>query len=80
LCLLIDPNASIGLILSLVLRAVNVPTIKKNPFRKRKVFVTVSNAETTAKTTDAPVEGQTANWDQNLDPLYAFPLSLRFYA
>ena len=68
------------LIFSLVLRAVNLPSIKKNIFLERRLFVTVSNAETTAKTTDAPVEGQTANWNQNLDILYAFPLFLQFYA
>ena len=53
----------------LVLRAVNVPSIKKYPFLKRKLFVTVSNLETTVKTADVRVEGQMAKWNQNLDPL-----------
>ena len=43
-------------------------------------FVTVSNPETTAKTADVPVERQMANWNQILDPLYVFPLSLQFIA
>ena len=64
----------------LVLRAVDVPAIKKYRFLKRKVFVTVSNPGTTAKTADVPVERQMANWDENLDPLYVFPLSFQFYA
>jgi hypothetical protein len=68
------------LILCLVLWAVNVPNIKKFPFLKRNVFVTVSNGETTvAKTADVRVEGQMAKWNQSLDPLYAFPRSPQFY-
>ena len=63
-----------------VLRADNVAGIKKHPFLKRKVFVTVSNTETTAKTTDVPVEeGQMAKWNQNLDPLWVFHFSLQIY-
>ncbi len=62
-------DASIVLIFCLVLRAVNVPSIKKYSFFKRKLFVTVSNPEITAKTTDVRVEGQIANWNQNLDAL-----------
>jgi hypothetical protein len=57
------------LIFCLVLRAHNVPSIKKYPFLKRKLFVTVSNPETTVKTTDVRVEGQMAKWNQNLDAL-----------
>jgi hypothetical protein len=57
------------LIFSLVLRAVNAPSIKKYCFQKRKLFVAVSNLETTAKTADVPVERHMANWNQNLDPL-----------
>ena len=57
------------LIVSLVLRAVNVPSIKKYRFLKRKLFVTVTNAETTAKTADVPVEGNMAKWNQALDEL-----------
>jgi hypothetical protein len=57
------------LIISIVLQAVNVPNIKKYCFLKRKVFVIVSNPETTAKTADVPVERQMANWNQTLDPL-----------
>jgi hypothetical protein len=57
---------------SLVLRAENVPTIKKYHLLKRKLFVAVSSdasPETTAKTTDVPVERQTAKWNQILDVL-----------
>jgi hypothetical protein len=34
-----------------------------------ELFVTVSNAETTAKTADVRVEAQMAKWNQNLDAL-----------
>jgi hypothetical protein len=67
------------LIFCLVLRADNVPSIKKYYLRKRKLFVTVSNPESTAKTADVRVEGQMAKWNQNLDVLYVFPLSLQCY-
>ena len=67
------------LIFYLVLRAVNVPSIKKHRFLKRKVFVTVSSPETTAKTVDVPVEGQMAKWNQNMDALQVFLLSPQFY-
>jgi hypothetical protein len=63
------------LILCLVIRAQNVPSIKKNPFLKRKLYVTVSNHETMTKTADVKVEGQMAKWNQKLDLLYVFPLS-----
>ena len=71
-CLLINPNSLIPrwfLIFCLVLRAVNVPSIKKYHFLQRKLFVTVSNPETTAKTADVRVEGHIAKWNQNLDAL-----------
>ncbi len=70
LCL--NPNSLMPddvLIFCLVLRAENVPSTKKYGLLKRKVFVTVSNHETTAKTANAPVEGKIANWNQNLNPL-----------
>ena len=67
------------LIFFLVLRAVNVSSIKKYFFLKRKLFVTLSNPETTAKTADVAVERHTANWNQSLDPLQVLPLSLQFY-
>jgi len=58
------------LIVCLVLRADNVPIIKKYRFlKKRKLFVTVSNHETMAKTADVRAEGPMARWNQNLDPL-----------
>jgi len=62
-------DASVVFNICLVVRADNVPCVKKNPFLKRKVFVTVSNLETTAKTADVRVEGQMAKWNQNLDAL-----------
>jgi|SRR6267154_2214841 len=58
------------LIFCLVLRAVNVPNIKKYTLLNRNLFVTVSNAETTAKTADVRVEGHMAKWNQNLDVLW----------
>ncbi|KAI0272987.1 hypothetical protein BGY98DRAFT_1099658 [Russula aff. rugulosa BPL654] len=66
-----------------ILRADNVPSIKKHLFKNRMFFVTVSNLETTAKTADVPVERQMANWNQNLDPFLVQPssrLTLCLYA
>ena len=57
------------LIIFLVLQAHDVPSFKKFRFLKRKLFVTVSNTVTTAKTTDVQVEGQMAKWNQSLDAL-----------
>ena len=75
-CLSINPNSSMPwqfLIFFLVLRAVNVPNIKKYPFLKRNLFVTVSNdsnpGTTVAKTAEVRVEGQMAKWNQSLDLL-----------
>jgi hypothetical protein len=79
-CLLINPNSLMFLIFCLVLRADNVPSIKKYSLLKKKLFVTVSNAETTAKTADVRVEGRMAKWNQNLDALWVFHISLQFYA
>jgi hypothetical protein len=62
-------DASMVFNIRLVLRAVNAPNIKKYRFLERKLFVTVSNAETTAKTTDVRVEKHMAKWNQSLDPL-----------
>ena len=62
-CLLID------LISRLVLRADNFPSIKKYPLLKRRLFVAVSDSETTAKTADVRVEGRMAKWNQSLDAL-----------
>jgi len=52
-----------------VLRADNVPSIKKYGFLKRKLFVTASNRETTAKTANVRVEGTTVTWNENLGAL-----------
>jgi hypothetical protein len=72
-------DASIVFKLCLVLRAVDVPNIKKYSLLKRNLFVTVSNAQTTAKTADVRVEGQMAEWNQNLDALWVSHISLQFY-
>ena len=66
------------LIFRLVVRACNVPSINKNQFLKRKLFVTVSKLGTTAKTTDVHVQGQIAKWNQKLDALYVFPVHFLF--
>ena len=66
------------LIFCLVLHAVNIPSIKKY-FFKRKLYVSASNPETTAKTKHVQVKGQIANWNENLDLLQVFPLSFQFY-
>ena len=71
-CLLLNPNSLITRyfsILCLVLRAVNVPSIRKYFIKKRMFFVTVYNPETTTKTADVPVERRVAKWNQILDPL-----------
>jgi hypothetical protein len=68
-----------NLIFCLVLRAVNIPTIKKYGFLKRKLFVTVSNPETTASTANVRVEGHMAKWNQYLDTLQVFPLYAQLY-
>jgi len=65
----LDASIVFTVILCLVLQAVNVPSIKKNPLLKRKLFVTVSNPETTAKTAHVRIEEQIANWNQTLDAL-----------
>jgi hypothetical protein len=67
------------LIFGLVVRAYNVPSIKKNRFLKRKFFVTVSKLGTTARTTDVRVQGQIAKWNQKLDALYVFPVYFLFW-
>ena len=68
----INPNSLMPFevsILCLVHRVVNVPitSIKKYPLVKRKLYITVSNSESTAKTPNVPVEGQIAKWNLNLD-------------
>ena len=72
--MLINPNSLTPfgfLIFCLVHRVANVPitSIKKYPLLKRKLYITVSNSESTAKTPNAPVEGQIAKWNQKLDAL-----------
>jgi hypothetical protein len=42
---------------------------QRDSYRMSELFVTVSNAETTAKTADVRVEAQMAKWNQNLDAL-----------
>jgi hypothetical protein len=82
-CLLINPNSLMPrkfLIFCVVLRAVDVPNIKKYSLLNRKLLVTVSNAETTAKTANVRVEGQMAKWNENLDALWVFYISLQFYS
>ena len=44
-------------------------SIMEYPLLKRKLFITVSNAETTAKTADVRVEAHMAKRDQSLDAL-----------
>ena len=73
----LDPTIVFNL--PLVVRAHNVPSIKKNLIFKRKVFVSVSNPETTMKTADVDVKGQMAKWNQKLEALYVFPLSGQSY-
>ena len=61
----------------LVLRALNVPYIKSTFLKKREYFVTLAYQATkkkTKKTKGVQVEGQTAVWNQMLDPLYDIPL------
>ena len=59
----------------LVLRALNVPYIKTVFGGKREYFVTIAyqvatkKAKKTKKTKSVQIEGQTAEWNQTLDPL-----------
>ena len=59
----------------LVLRALNVPSIKTIYGGKREFFVTIGyqatkkKANKTQKTKSVQIERQTAVWNQTLDPL-----------
>ena len=53
----------------LVLRAHNVPHIKKQLRLEHKFYVTVTNRATTKKTTSVSMEGGTVQWDQKLNVL-----------
>ncbi|KAH9029534.1 hypothetical protein EDB84DRAFT_1677068 [Lactarius hengduanensis] len=49
-----------------VIRADNVPRIKKKFSPKRRFFVTLTNHATMKKTESAPIDGQTVHWNQTL--------------
>ncbi len=53
----------------LVLRARNVPRIKKQFGLKRRFFVTVINHATMKKTESVQIDGQTVHWNQTLGAL-----------
>src|SRR6266702_1387624 len=63
---------------SLVLRADNIPHIKRKLRPKRRFFVTVTNLVTTKKTESVQINGQTVHWNQRLGALYDFPFSILF--
>ncbi|KAH8977931.1 hypothetical protein EDB92DRAFT_1821947 [Lactarius akahatsu] len=70
-----------------VIRARNIPHIKTTFGRKRELFVTIAYGATTKKTKKQTekrtktvhIDGQTAVWDQRLDPLYDFLLFSRIF-
>jgi len=64
---------------SLVLRADNIPHIKRKFGPKRRFFVTVTNLVTTKKTESVQINGQTVQWNQRLGALYDFPISILFF-
>ncbi|KAH8979003.1 hypothetical protein EDB92DRAFT_445415 [Lactarius akahatsu] len=74
-----------------VIRARNIPHIKTTFGRKRELFVTIAYGATTKKTKKQTekrtktvhIDGQTAVWDQRLDPFFVQPssqLTLCLYA
>ncbi|KAH9069788.1 hypothetical protein EDB83DRAFT_2314155 [Lactarius deliciosus] len=60
----------------IVLRAHDLPRIKKQFGPKKRFYVTVTNHTTTKKTESVQVDGQTVHWNQELDALWDFSFSL----
>ena len=69
LCIYIFSRWYFNNVLIIVIRAENVPTVKKYGLFKRDLFVTVSDQETTEKTANVRIEGKTAKWNQSLNAL-----------
>ncbi len=65
----LNPNSLMPLISLLVLRAHNVPRVKKQFALKRRFFVTVTNHATVKKTESVQIDGQTVHWNQRLGAL-----------
>ncbi|KAH8990257.1 hypothetical protein EDB92DRAFT_779548 [Lactarius akahatsu] len=53
-----------------VLRAHNIPDIKRKFSRKRQFFVTVTNLVTTKKTERVQIDGETVLWNQRLSAFF----------
>ncbi|KAH9038968.1 hypothetical protein EDB85DRAFT_361772 [Lactarius pseudohatsudake] len=65
-----------------VIRAHNVPRIKKKFGPKRRFFVTLTNHATMKKTESVQIDGQTVHWNQTLGAFSAqqsSPIILRLY-
>ncbi|KAF8268213.1 hypothetical protein EI94DRAFT_1206671 [Lactarius quietus] len=54
----------------IVLRAHDLPRIKKQFGLKRRFFVTVTNHATIKKTESVQIDGQTVHWSQKLEAFY----------
>ncbi|KAI9463259.1 hypothetical protein BJY52DRAFT_74397 [Lactarius psammicola] len=66
-----------------VLRAYNLPHIKRWLRTKRRFFVTVTHQAVTMKSASVKIVGQTAEWNEKLDAFFLQPssqLMLRLYA
>ncbi|KAI9437609.1 hypothetical protein H4582DRAFT_288128 [Lactarius indigo] len=64
-----EPQGSISRVEVIVLRAHDLPRMKKRLGPKRRFYVTVTNGAATEKTKSTQVDGSTARWDQTLGPL-----------
>jgi len=65
----LNPNSLIPRFTLLVLRADNIPRIKKQFGLKRRFFVTVANGATVKKTESVEIDGQVVQWNQTLGAL-----------
>ncbi|KAH9026531.1 hypothetical protein EDB85DRAFT_2276990 [Lactarius pseudohatsudake] len=70
-----DPSASENTQLRIEVTVLRVHNIKKRRRLKNRVFVTVTNRETTKKTASVSIDGRAAQWDQKLDAFYVRPSS-----
>lgn len=69
------PSASENTQLRIEVTVLRAHNIRKRRHLKNRVFVTVTNRETTKKTASVSLEGRAAQWDQKLDAFYVRPSS-----
>ncbi|KAI9440928.1 hypothetical protein H4582DRAFT_1850592, partial [Lactarius indigo] len=70
-----EPQGSISRVEVVVLRAHDLPSIKKQLGPKRRFYVTVTNDATLKRTKSVQIDGPTARWDQMLGPFSTQPSS-----